>query len=206
MGKGMDKSKRKKQPFGVKPDKLNSDRIGALTLHLEYSFDKGCNFRDRTIVISQDIEDLFEFVDAALTEMEAMSHKIITIKLNSYGGFIHEALAVVGRIKTSPCVINVEVYGKCMSAAMLIFASGNKRSVSRFAWGMHHISSYSLNGTHTQNRNEVRQNDREHKGWCYWMSKFSNRDEKYWSRTGSKVDKYYSPEELIEIGVADEII
>lgn len=202
------RSVRSGSPFGVEPEKLTSGRVEALELHLEYAFERGVNFRDRTIAVGDVEEGLFEHLDAAMTEMEALSRRSITLRLNSYGGSTYEALAIIGRIRRSSCQVIVEVFGKAMSAAFLILASGTgKRRIDRHAWGMHHGASYSLDyGNHSHHKGTVEQFEREEQQWAKWMAKYTSKDEKYWGRMGRTVDKYYSPEELVELGVADEVI
>ena len=98
-------------------------------LRLEYLFDQGVNFVDRVIQINEEIgEESFAFIDAALSELERTSKKTITVRINSPGGSVYDALAIVGRLNSSNCRIVTEAYGHVMSAATLLLAAGRMRS------------------------------------------------------------------------------
>lgn len=181
-------------------------KVNAEALHLELAFDRGINLRDRIIQITGDIEPpLFDFVDAAMTEMERESRRSITLKIHSNGGSVYEALAIIGRIERSPCVVHTEAYGAVMSAATLILACGAKRRMSRRAWFMHHESSYILEGRHSTNKAYVTQADREERAWAEAMASFSNKSADFWLSKGTHIDVYFSAEELLEFGVVDEL-
>ena len=110
------------------------------SLRLEYCFDKGIDLKNRSIRISEEIDE-FETpakIDAALTDMESHSKKGITIKIISPGGSTYGALAIVDRIRMSKCKIVTVCLGQVMSAASLILAAGDKRIIGRYAWVMHH--------------------------------------------------------------------
>ena len=65
-------------------------------LRLDYLFDQGVNFVDRVIQINEEIDaHSFAFIDAALSELERASKKTITIRINSPGGSVYDALAMI---------------------------------------------------------------------------------------------------------------
>jgi ATP-dependent Clp endopeptidase proteolytic subunit ClpP len=188
--------------------KTNVDsKLTQAAIILEYSFIYGVNFKERTIRLTGEINnEHFQLVDSALTELEAQGRKSVTVIINSPGGDMYEALAIIGRLKRSPCHIVTEGYGQIMSASTLILASGDKRRVSEYAFFMHHEASYGVDGRHSEIKNQVKQADREDDKWCEWMSKFTKKDKKFWKSNGVGVDAYFSVEELLEHGVIDEII
>ena len=92
-------------------------------LRLGYHFEEGVNFRDRVILIDDEItESSFALFDAALSEMERDSKRTVTIRINSPGGSVYDALAIIGRLTSSSCHIVTEGYGHVMSAATLLLA------------------------------------------------------------------------------------
>ncbi len=113
-------------------------------MQLEYSFDRGVSFKDRSISIIGPIEEgWFDIVDAAMNEFERVSNKkTVTVKVYSEGGSVYEALAIVGRLRKSGCHIVTEGYGVVASAATIILACGHRRKISHYAQFMHH--EYSL--------------------------------------------------------------
>jgi ATP-dependent protease ClpP protease subunit len=181
-------------------------KIASDALHYENVFERDVDFRHRIIRITGDIEaPLFDYIDAAMTEMEKSSRKGITIKIHSEGGSVFEALAVVGRLKASSCFITTEGFGGIQSAATLILACGDKRKISSYAWFMHHEAWYSIEGRHESNKKAVLQIEREEEQWCKFMEQFSDRDATFWREIGKHVDAYFNPQELLDAGVVDEI-
>ena len=181
-------------------------KIASNALHYENIFERDVDFRNRIIRVTGDIEPpLFDYIDAAMTEMEKDSRKGITIKIHSDGGSVYEALAVVGRIKASSCFITTMGFGGIQSAATLILACGDKRKISAYAWFMHHEASYVLEGRHEANKKALLQIEREEQQWSRFMAQFSTMDEKFWRETGKHTDSYFNPQELEDMGVVDEI-
>jgi ATP-dependent Clp protease protease subunit len=133
--------------------------------------------------------------------------KKITIRLHSFGGSIHEALAVIGRIKSSSCWVDTEAYGACMSATTIILACGDVSKMSKYAWYMHHEPSYGIYGRHSENRATVKQTEREWRLWAEHMADFTGKkDAEFWYETGVNVDAYFTPEQCLELGIVGELI
>jgi ATP-dependent protease ClpP protease subunit len=127
-----------------------------LALNLEYSFNRGVDLENRIIRLTEDIEEHhFDWFDSALTALEAENRKRVTLRISSYGGDVYSALGIIGRMRNSKCLIDTEGYGKIMSASTAILAAGHKRSMSSLAEFMHHESSYSVEGRHSEIQHEV---------------------------------------------------
>lgn len=181
-------------------------KVSQAEIMLEYAFDRDVNFKERMIRISGPINSkAFRKFDSAMTELESQGRKTITIKINSPGGEVYQALAIIGRIKNSPCNVITEGYGEIMSAATLVLASGDKRRVSKYAFFMHHEASYTVEGRQSEIEASVKQAKSEDLKWCEWMAEFSKKKKEYWLKSGVHVDAYFTPEELLELGVVDEI-
>jgi ATP-dependent protease ClpP protease subunit len=164
------------------------------------------NFERRTILISGDIDnDTFQKVDAAVTEMESNSGKAITIKLNSTGGTVYDALAIVGRLKASKCNIHTEGYGAVMSAAVAILACGKRRKMSKYGWGMVHQSHYEISGKVNDHKAFLEQSHREEQQWAELMASQTTETKDFWIEQCNSDDKYLTAEQLLEHGVVDEI-
>jgi ATP-dependent protease ClpP protease subunit len=179
-------------------------------INLEYSFERGVDFINRVIQITDDIDyPLFDMVDVAMTQMESESpRKTITFKINSFGGSLNEALAVYGRIKESKCHIVTKGYGAIMSAASLLFASGHSRQISHAAWGMIHEPSFDpgYDRMSTQEA-RVKQMKAEWGKYSELMAASTHHlDAKYWYGLGKHLDAYFSPEKMVEVNLATEII
>lgn len=190
-------------------DKTTHDTVLEIEkFRMNYLFESGLDFKNRSIqltgIVGEDFD--FSFVDCALSEIERLGRKRIIIKLNSTGGSVIEALAIVGRMKASTCQIVVEGYGVIQSAATMIFAAGNKRRISKYASFMHHESTYQLSGKHSEVTDQVVQMEKEERLWATWMAEFSKKDYKFWYNKGKRKDFFITAEQAVELGVADEII
>lgn len=185
------------------------NKLSHQTLLLNYAFEYGIDFENRIIQITGEItHPWFDTVDMALTKMESHSGKAITIKINSGGGDTYEAMAIVGRLLQSKCAIHTIGYGHIMSAATLILASGKKgkRQLSRLSEFMWHESWYGTDAhRHSEHKHNVAQVDKEERKWAKTMAEFTNRPEKFWLKEGVGLDAHFSPEELLEMGVVDEL-
>lgn len=173
---------------------------------LSYMVEYGIDFKRRTISLTGEVdESMYDILDFGMTEMESQSKKAITIKINSPGGSTYQACAIIGRMKECTCQTVTKGYGHVMSAATLILACGKKRKMSTEAFFMWHESQYDLSGRHSQNKADVRQVEKEERYWANRMAKYSNKNEKFWLENGVGIDAYFSAEQLLKIGVVDEL-
>lgn len=195
-------------------------KLDTLKHELEVNLEHGMDFKNRIIRISGSIgdcssplaggsEDYFDFnlLDIAMTKMEQESEtQPITIKINSEGGLVYEALAMIGRIKNSPCTIITEGYGSVMSAATLILMAGDTRRLSRFCCTMFHSMQYGTDGAHDDIKDQVAQADKEMKKLAGYYEEFSTEKASFWTRKIKKKEYYPTAEEMLSHGAIDEVI
>jgi len=188
-------------------DKLkNSLELEKKNLQLQYSFEWGVDIANRVVRISGEIDTgYFDFLDAALTELESESKGAITIRINSPGGSVYEALAMVGRIDSCKRQIITEGYGHIMSAATLLLASGDKRRMSKRAHFMHHEAWATLEGRASELENEIKQLKQEGIEWSNAMAQLTTMPSEFWEEAGVGVNAYFTPEQCLEYGIIDEI-
>lgn len=180
--------------------------LDRLALNLEYAINRGLDLENRVIQLTEDIDDHhFDFFDAAMTILEKRSRELITIKINSYGGDVYTALGIVGRMLESKRTLHTKGYGKIMSASTAILAAGNKRSMSRLAWLMHHEASYSVEGRHSEISHEVKNSQKLSEQWCSLMSELTGIPKQYWLRNGVGKDFYLTPERCLALNIVDEV-
>jgi ATP-dependent Clp endopeptidase proteolytic subunit ClpP len=201
------KTKVSKNLSNIQNSKTTIDnKLAFAQMNINWAFEYGVNFTQRTITWSQGITfPMFDIIDAALTIMEAESGKGITLRLNSPGGDTYEAMAVIGRLRRSKCNITIEGYGHIMSAATLILASGFKRKIDKNAQFMWHSAFYGVEGKHTEIKAVVKQVEKEEKIWAEEMAKLTNKTTKFWLEKGIHIDYYIDAETLLKYGVVDEI-
>jgi len=183
------------------------NKLTLAALQLSYAFEYGVDFQSRIITITDEIKyPWFDIIDVSMTQMERESRKSITVKINSYGGDTYEAMSIVARLRESACRIVTVGYGQVLSAATLILACGDKRRFSKYGQFMHHEAVYNTGWEkHTNIKALTRQVDKEEKMWCEAMEEFSNRDARFWLTNGVHIDKYFLADELLDMGVIDEI-
>lgn len=145
--------------------------------------------------------------DLALSELERLGDGPVTIRINSEGGSVYDALAMIARMRISPCQLITEGYGSVMSAATLIFAAGNQRRMSTLCWSMvHEISNDGItSGTASTIRTELRQMEREQKLWYELMGQLTKQPATWWEKAANKKDLYLTAQQCLELGMADEI-
>lgn len=183
------------------------ESVDKIDLNLKYAFENNINIKARVIQLTGEVDsDMFNLVDTGLTELERHNQKAITIRINSEGGHVSDALGIVGRLRHSKCRIITEAYGSCMSAATLIFASGSRRKISKYCLFMHHEFSYEADGRHSNIKAEVLETDRQQQLWAEFMSSFSLKSAEFYLNNGKYEDRYWTPSQLIEFGIADEVI
>jgi ATP-dependent Clp protease, protease subunit len=180
---------------------------GYLAFLLDTLFNQGVNLEARVITVEGDIDDgYFSYLDGAMSALELTDTEApITIRLFTPGGSVHAGWAMVARIESSPCDVIVEGFGAVMSMGTVILAAGDKRRISRHASFMYHCSSYGIADKHSQVKHYVKQAEKEELHVARYMSERSKKPVAFWKKLGADVDAYLTPEELLEIGIIDEI-
>lgn len=189
------------------PRQAKRIELEQLMVNLDYSFNRGLDMQARCIQLTEDIDDHhFDFFDAAMTTLESMNRKTITIKISSYGGDVYTALGIIGRMMESPCRIHTKGYGKIMSAATAILAAGNKRSISRLAEFMHHESSYDAGyGRESDHAHALKQSQNLSERWCSLMSELTGIPKQFWAQRGVGKDFYITPDKCLDLNIVDEV-
>lgn len=146
-------------------------------------------------------QETFKLVDDALSRAEKEERNLV-LKINSGGGSMYDALAIVGRIRSSPVGVTAQVYGCAFSGAALIFMSADRRLMSKYAWLMWHPISAKFKGNAFDVDAQLTQTMIEWAQWRKIASEFTGKDEDFFN---VKNDRYISAEECLAMGVADEI-
>jgi ATP-dependent protease ClpP protease subunit len=135
-----------------------------------------------------------------------MSNEPVTVIINSFGGLEDEALAIVGRMRASPCEIITEGYGAVQSAATMILAAGDFRRASRYSRFMSHEGSYSLDGQHSTIASEVEWRKIMESRWCGFLAEFSKKPKSFWAKAIRNQSQHLTAEQLLAYGIVDELI
>ena len=173
-------------------------------------FHRGIDLFNRVILFDQEISDSsFTFINNALTILERdPDHSDITIRLNSPGGSVSATLAIMSRMRSGTCRVNVDVYGECYSAALLILAAGFHRRMCSYSTCMHHSCSFGLEvATLQRHRGTLAQIQRDDEKFCSLLSRFTLKSKSYWQKLSRKSsDTYFTANESRDLGLIDAII
>lgn len=184
-----------------KIDEFNaSDRIGVKLLENSVHFLVG-------EIAEENIAECIKWI--VFENLDTAKSKILTLYVNSTGGNLYDAFALVDIMRTSHHPVRTISVGTAMSAAFLIFAAGAKgqRYAARNASFMCHQFTENIDAKYHDLKATMREND-----LC--NQKMINILKDATGLPASKIktkllpasDVYLTAEELIELGVADHIL
>lgn len=171
----------------------------------------------RTIVLSSTIDD--HIVGAAIERillineednnaravLKEYEERPITVIVNSDGGGVHAALALVGTFETSRTPIHTYVYGRAMSAGMLIALAGHVRYAHHMASYMYHELSFGNHGKIEQQRSDLEEFERLMKTIDRFILNRTDIDPKLLDKKESR-DWYLTAQEALNYGICDYLI
>jgi ATP-dependent Clp protease protease subunit len=169
--------------------------------------------KEHTHMITGDIND--EAVDKAIRWLlyeNATSDtpsKVLTLYINSTGGSLTDAFALIDIIKTSKFVVQTIGIGNVMSSAFLILASGDKghRYVSKNTSGMCHQFTDSMDSKYHDIKAAMKESESLNERMIKVLLEATGLPRaKIKAKLLGPSDIYLSAEEMIEFGVADHIL
>lgn len=185
----------------MKPTEFNvQDRIDSKL------FENGIHF------LTGEIEQ--ENVDAAIKwivmeNLDVRTQKTLTLYVNSTGGDLYNAFALIDTMRNSHHKIRTIGIGSVMSAAFLIVASGSKgeRYVAKNAGIMCHQYSDETAGKHHDLKAQMREGDLCHNRMLHILRLATGLpNTKIRSKLLTSTDSYLTAEEIRDLGVVDHII
>lgn len=130
----------------------------------------------------------------------------LTIKICSEGGSLDAAQAIITAMKDSPHPITTIANGQIQSSGFLIFIAGDNRKIHELTTVMSHQYSWGKGGKHHELVAANAAYESTHRRMCKIIdlasTKYKNLSKKYLPDS----DLYVEPEELIEDGLAEELI
>ncbi len=141
--------------------------------------------------------------------LETKQEKILTLYINSTGGDLYEAFALIDVMKHSPHPIRVIGLGAVMSAAFLIFASGTKgeRYAAINTSFMCHQFSENLESKYHDLKATMKESDMCNQKMIKILQDATDMSPtKIKSKLLSKSDVYLTTQEVVDLGIADLII
>lgn len=153
-------------------------------------------------------ESINACVEWIITENIKAEQDELTLYVNSQGGDIYEAIGLIDMMESSNIPVNTIGYGSIMSAGFMIFIAGIKRSITKNCGIMcHQFSSIEDVGKYHDIIATRKETDRLNNTMVKLIVESSNLDAKaVKSKLLKASDVYLTPEDLIEIKAADEIL
>lgn len=190
-------------------EKLPDMAVDLFKYNIDIQMERGISIKNRTFTLTGEVNlDMFHRTESCMTIFESESAEdLITIKLCSEGGEIYSALAIIGRIKASPCQVRIEAFGQVMSAATAIFAVADERVANQYCVFMFHQASVELPELKTRDiRTELKQSELEDRLFSEILAKHSKEDVKFWNKMiESGRSAYLTAQQCVELGLADEL-
>lgn len=141
--------------------------------------------------------------------MQEDANKTLTLYINSSGGDLYEAFALIDTMKASKYDIRTIGIGKIMSAAFLIFCSGTKgqRFIGKNTGIMCHQYHDNIDGKYHDLKASMKEGENCNERMLDILKECSNMDAKsIKSKLMNSSDVYLKSHELVTLGLADQII
>ncbi len=171
-------------------------------------FEQGIDVTNRRVFIGDIDATSVDYAIKGLYLMETEStERPCEMFISSYGGEVYDALALYDVMNTLKCPIHTFSYGKCMSAAPLLLAAGTPghRWVAPHCSFMHHDWAAEVEGKGAELENTVKHYEAVGKIWTTLFAKLTQHDYRWWhTRAKKATDFYFTAEEALEWGVADQ--
>ena len=141
--------------------------------------------------------------------LEQKSGKILTLYINSFGGDLHQAFALIDVMQVSKYPVRTIGIGTIMSAAFLIFASGDKgnRYIAQNTGIMCHQFSESTEGKYHDIRAALKESENANAKMVEILRAATGLTvAKVKSKLLPASDVYLTAQDLVDLSVADHIL
>lgn len=169
----------------------------------------GINIKDRIVYIFDEIDALsVSKVIKGIQLMLVASKEPIDIYINSFGGDPYSAWAVSNFITLQKDVlIRTHGMGAVMSAATIVFLSGDEKYCYENTVFMFHTVSSGTYGKYTvEIKDEYEECKRLHADMCNFYGRYTKISAKEWFRILKANDLYIRPQQALEMGIVDNIL
>jgi ATP-dependent Clp protease protease subunit len=169
--------------------------------------------KEHTHMITGDIND--ETVDKAIRWLlyenmdTSNADKMLTLYINSTGGSLTDAFALIDIMRRSKFVVQTIAIGNVMSSAFLVFSAGDKghRYVSKNTSGMCHQFSDSMDSKYHDIKSAIKESESLNERMIRVLVETTGLPRaKVRTKLLGPSDIYLSAEEMVEFGVADHIL
>ena len=158
-------------------------------------------------ISEKNIEDTIKWIVYESTIGPA--DKILTLYINSIGGFLADSFALIDMMKISKYQIKTIGIGSICSAAFLIFSAGTKgkRFIAKNTSIMCHQYSDEISGKHHDIKAHLKEAELTNERMVQVLKNNTNLDVKaIKSKLLPPSDVWLTPDKLIEYGIADHFL
>lgn len=169
----------------------------------------GVNIKDRCIHLFDDIDsDSVGKLIKGIQLMLVANKDPIDIYINSFGGDPYSAWGAANFISLQKEVlIRTHAMGAVMSAATIVFLSGDEKICYENTVFMFHTVS---DGTYGKFTSEIKDTYEEcrriHKDMCEFYGRYTKVPSKEWFKMLKSNDVFIRPEKALEMGIVDKIL
>jgi ATP-dependent Clp protease protease subunit len=135
--------------------------------------------------------------------------KILTLYINSTGGSLYDAFALIDIIKSSNHPVRTIAIGAAMSSAFLILASGTRgeRFIAKNASLMCHQFTESMDSKYHDLKATMRENDLSNAKMVEILKEATGlATSKIKAKLLPASDVYLTPQEALDLGIADQLL
>jgi ATP-dependent Clp protease protease subunit len=198
------------QPKQPLTEEVGDRPIGSLYEALHNQLGTLLDYEDSVIFINDEITDhtLTDFIIRMRSLLQHRKNKKapVNLMINSPGGDIYEMFGIIDYIETLDVKVNTICRGRAFSAAAIILTCGTgTRMMSKRSTVMFHQSSSFLGGK-MSDITAYLDNVKSLEKVIYGMlAERTNKDAEWW-KNKMRSDMFLTAEELLEVGVIDQII
>lgn len=150
-------------------------------------------------------EESYEAFSKRLSRLEREGSGPVTIELSSGGGSAYDALAFASRMRSSSVDLHVIAHGLIASAAVIILAYGDKRSMAKEAWVMVHEDSAEPGEMKARQGQDFWAHVvRLEAQWSRLLSERTNVESHVWEQLHDD-ETYLDAEECLKLNIIDEV-
>lgn len=169
-------------------------------------FDQGVLLAKRTVYLSGEItSDSVTRVIKGLVFLAALNSDPITLMLDSEGGEYYAALSLYDVIRGLEAEVHCIVLGQCMSSAVVVLQACDRRGIYSHCRLLIHDGTDGFDGNTRDYERWAEQAKKDRRTMYDIFERHSKQDRKYWERHSAN-DRFITPEEAVNLGLADEVI
>lgn len=184
--------------------------VSRILTELEY----GMNLENGVIYINTEIEDFvfYEVVSKINAILQFRKHyemdttAPVTLIINSSGGNVYSAIAIIDYIRKLSVKVNTICRGRAMSAAALILTCGTgTRAASENSTIMFHEVSSDFFGKSSDVKQSVKHLQTLEESVFRLLETTTTKSKDWWKENCIK-DTYYTPKDAVELGIIDSVL